>query len=142
MPLLAALLVTLPWALLIARREPDFWHYFFWVEHVQRFLSSTGGQHPQPVWFFVPVIRAVCWFYRTDSVYLIGGLNELAYGLSYEEARPRHLDTGQFIQMIDQNRGADRLILICKAEEYRRLRPHLPEPTFEEIGDGFAFARY
>jgi 4-amino-4-deoxy-L-arabinose transferase len=341
LPMLAAVLVTLPWALAIARREPDFWHYFFWVEHVQRFLSSAGGQHPQPFWYFVPVIvlgaipwsflfpsaaiglhatggghalqrfaicwllfpfvffstsegklatyilpcfaplavllaagldryldagrrrafdfgactlaavtglaavalfanqvygiggiriygraeawksvlvtagllfccvslvwaakqttagkklilfvsapvllmlvgpwsvpdritaikapgdilrshaamvgpdtifvvdasviRAVCWFYRTDSVYLIGGLNEFAYGLSYEEARPRHLSTGQFIRMVDQNKGGDRLILFCKSDQYRKLRPHLPEPTFEEIGDGFAFVRY
>lgn len=88
------------------------------------------------------VIRAVCWFYKKESVYLIGGLNEFAYGLSYEEARSRHLSTGQFVRMIDQNRGADRLILICKAKEYRRLRPHLPEPTFEEIDGGFAFVRY
>ncbi len=341
LPVLTAVMVALPWALVIARREPDFWHYFFWVEHVQRFLSSTGGQHPQPFWFFVPVIvlgaipwsflfpsaaiglrktgnglalhrfaicwllfpfiffsasegkmatyilpcfaplaillaagldryldagrrrafdfgagilasvtaltavalfvnqvygvggikiytsaeawksvlvttallicsvlmvwavkqtkagkkmtlfvsapvllmlvgpwsvpdritaikspgdflrshaamvgpdtifvvdasviRAVCWFYGTESVYLIGGRNEFAYGLRYEEARSRYLSTEQFIQMIDQNRGADRLILICKAKAYRRLRPHLPEPTFEEIGDGFAFVRY
>ncbi|MGB5421476.1 MAG: phospholipid carrier-dependent glycosyltransferase [Desulfobacterales bacterium] len=341
LPMLAAVLVSLPWALAIARREPDFWHYFFWVEHVQRFLSSTGGQHPQPFWFFVPVIvlgaipwsflfpaaaiglraagtrhslyrfaicwllfpfiffsasegklatyilpcfpplavllaagidryldagrrrafnfgacilaavtgltavalsanqvygvggiriygsvevwkwvfmtaglvfstislvwaakharagrkmalfviapvflslagpwsvpdrittikapgsfllshaamvgpdtifvvdasviRAVCWFYRTESVYLIGGLNEFAYGLSYDDARQRHLSTGQFIRMIDKNRGADRLILICKAKEYRRLKPHLPEPTFEKIGGGFVFIRY
>ena len=88
------------------------------------------------------VIRAVCWFYRTESVYLIGGLNEFAYGLSYDEARPRHLSTEQLVRLIDENKGIDRLILICKAKEYRRLRRHLPEPMFEEISGGLAFIRY
>lgn len=56
LPLLCAFLVSLPWALLIHEREPDFWHYFFWVEHVGRFLNPRGGQHPEPFWFFVPVL--------------------------------------------------------------------------------------
>jgi 4-amino-4-deoxy-L-arabinose transferase len=54
----AAILVALPWSLMIHFREGDFWHYFFWVEHVQRFLSPGDGQHPEAFWFFIPVMAA------------------------------------------------------------------------------------
>jgi len=54
--LIPAVLVVLPWALMIHRREPDFWHYLFWVEHVDRFVSPRGGQHPEPFWFYMPIL--------------------------------------------------------------------------------------
>jgi len=52
-PAAAALLVALPWSLLIHWRESGFWSYFFWHEHVQRFLSARGAQHPEPWWFYL-----------------------------------------------------------------------------------------
>jgi len=58
LPVVAAILVSLPWAVMIHLREPDFWRYFFWVEHVKRFISPGGGQHSNPFWFFIPIILA------------------------------------------------------------------------------------
>jgi 4-amino-4-deoxy-L-arabinose transferase len=50
-PILSAAILIAPWALFVHAREPDFWHYFFWIEHVQRFLGDDA-QHPQPFWYF------------------------------------------------------------------------------------------
>jgi 4-amino-4-deoxy-L-arabinose transferase len=49
---LVAAIVVLPWALLIHLREPDFWNYFFWVEHIRRF-SADNAQHQEPIYYFL-----------------------------------------------------------------------------------------
>ena len=56
LPLMIAVLTVLPWSIMIHLKEPDFWHYFFWIEHIDRFISPSEGQHPYPLWFFIPVI--------------------------------------------------------------------------------------
>jgi 4-amino-4-deoxy-L-arabinose transferase len=55
LPIVAAAIVLLPWSIIILFREPDFWKYFFWEEHIRRFMSNNA-QHPNPFWYFIPVI--------------------------------------------------------------------------------------
>ncbi len=58
-PIIFAVLVSLPWALAINKQAPDFWRYFFFVEHYDRFFKSTTDSaqfHTQPFWFFIPII--------------------------------------------------------------------------------------
>src|SRR5262249_12900260 len=59
-PIATAVAVALPWSVLIHFREPDFWRYFFWVEHVQRFVGDEA-QHAQPPWFFLEFLPLIGW---------------------------------------------------------------------------------
>lgn len=55
-PIVVATLVVLPWSVIIHLREGDFWNYFFWTEHLDRFMSPISGQHPEPFWYFIPIL--------------------------------------------------------------------------------------
>ena len=60
LPFGVAILVSLPWAVLMHLGEPDFWRYFVVVEHLQRF-AGDNPQHPQPPWFFLAYLPATGW---------------------------------------------------------------------------------
>lgn len=49
------LVVVAPWCVAMEVIHPGFFHYFFVVQHVQRFAGS-GFNNAQPVWFYVPVL--------------------------------------------------------------------------------------
>jgi 4-amino-4-deoxy-L-arabinose transferase-like glycosyltransferase len=51
------LALALPWFLLMQMRHPDFLHYFFVVQHLQRFAGG-GFNNVQPFWFY-PAVLAV-----------------------------------------------------------------------------------
>lgn len=54
-PTIMAAALIAPFAYALHVHNPDFWRYFFWTEHIQRFLDPHGGQHKLPIWFFFPV---------------------------------------------------------------------------------------
>ncbi len=74
LPTLVALLVILPWAILIQLQQPDYWHYFFWVEHIKRF-ASDHAQHEQPAWFYLTFLPLLAWPWITQIVAMLKGLS-------------------------------------------------------------------
>jgi 4-amino-4-deoxy-L-arabinose transferase len=52
LPLLVTGVVVAPWAVLVHLAQPDYWHYFFWEEHVRRFASDSA-QHSEPFWYYL-----------------------------------------------------------------------------------------
>lgn len=66
--ILIAILV-LPWFMLVSKTNADFLHYFFYVQHFQRFVSHSFNAH-QPFWFYVPVviIGALPWVFYLIAV--------------------------------------------------------------------------
>jgi 4-amino-4-deoxy-L-arabinose transferase-like glycosyltransferase len=50
------LLFGAPWFVLVSQRNPEFAHFFFVVQHFQRYLSQQGFDRYMPWWFFIAVL--------------------------------------------------------------------------------------
>jgi 4-amino-4-deoxy-L-arabinose transferase-like glycosyltransferase len=46
---------ALPWYVLCALRNPDFLRVFIWQHNFERYLTPVF-QHPQPFWFYAPIL--------------------------------------------------------------------------------------
>jgi 4-amino-4-deoxy-L-arabinose transferase len=64
--ILAGFAITLPWSLLINAREPDFWHYYLWIETLDQ-LTGSGSGGAEHYWYFLPLAAGFPW-----SLLLIG----------------------------------------------------------------------
>jgi len=71
LPIAAAVLVVIPWAVMIHLKAPDFWHFFIWNEHIKRFLSS-GAQHHASFWYYIFLFPAAAlpWTFLFPSAIL------------------------------------------------------------------------
>ncbi len=58
LPILTAVVVALPWSIAIHLKEPDFWRFFFWHEHIRRF-AAENAQHKESFWFFFVLAPAM-----------------------------------------------------------------------------------
>lgn len=51
------LVLVVPWHWLAANRNHDFIQFYFWHEHVERFLTTEHNRY-QPPWFFIAIFAA------------------------------------------------------------------------------------
>lgn len=55
--ILIFLAIFLPWHIAVCSRNPDFFHFYFVVEHFLRYTTQIHARY-QPAWFFIPIIIA------------------------------------------------------------------------------------
>lgn len=86
-PLLAFLIVTVPWFVLVSRRNPGFLEFFFVREHWHRFTGGAGVRvgHPEGPFYYVPVML----FGPAPWTVVVGALLATAAGRRAFAAIPR-----------------------------------------------------
>ncbi len=52
------LMMVLPWCLLAQKANPEFFHFFFIVQQLSRFLSTQDFNNQVPGWFYFPIVLA------------------------------------------------------------------------------------
>jgi len=87
-------------------------------------------------------IRAVCWYFERNDVFLIEGAGELDYGLTYADAAGRLLDMQSAADLIKRNPG--RTVLVARVKSISRWRDQLPKPAYQDDSGpkGYVYWRY
>lgn len=75
--------VIVPWAIIVHLREPDFWHYFIWEEHIHRFLADDA-QHAAPAYYYLAALPALAFPW-------VGFIPAIVRGLRTNALEPRLL---------------------------------------------------
>lgn len=56
LPIIVSCLVAAPWFVAVAKANANFVHFFFWEQHVQRFLGHGIPEHVKPFWYYFALI--------------------------------------------------------------------------------------
>lgn len=88
LPILIAVMVALPWSILIHLREPDFWRFFFWNEHIQRFMAENA-QSKESFWFFFMAAPGLVmpWTFVVPAA--VAGIRQLLKGRRFNSGLTR-----------------------------------------------------
>ncbi len=65
--------ITVPWYFLVQKANPQFFHFFFITQQLERFLTKADFNNPSPVWFYIPILFAG---FLPWSVFLIQALRQ------------------------------------------------------------------
>jgi 4-amino-4-deoxy-L-arabinose transferase-like glycosyltransferase len=57
---LVFVIISVPWFVVLAWRQPELWNYFLVRETLER-VATSKFHRGKPFWFFVPVMLAGCW---------------------------------------------------------------------------------
>jgi hypothetical protein len=95
-------------------------------------------------------VRAVCWFYNRNDVYVLGAAGELMYGFTYKDSKGRLLTIDGFNTLVKKNPG--RIVAVFNYELYQAWKEKLPKPSMLKTNalhgsdiipkDGFVIATY
>ncbi|MFZ5540936.1 MAG: phospholipid carrier-dependent glycosyltransferase, partial [Pseudomonadota bacterium] len=78
--------IAAPWFVAVSLANPEFPRYFFWHEHVERFLTRVHGRY-EPWWYFVPVLAGglLPWTLLAPRALVLGARRES--GARFQPAR-------------------------------------------------------
>ena len=78
--------IAAPWFVAVSLANPEFPRFFFWHEHVERFLTRVHGRY-QPWWYFIPVLAGglLPWTLLALRALALGARREA--GMRFQPAR-------------------------------------------------------